>query len=235
MASTHLTEGALQGRARTSQAVATLAPQFGEDPCFTYILNKLSDDERLSYLDTVFQFLVTAAVANHGTIYETADWQSAAVVLPPGKDVANPVHFVPSGGLPVFAKLGVSGTVKMLYEFPRYVGAVKEAALGKRRFYYVFLVATVPEGRGQGLASRVLRQVLDVAQKEQVPAWIEASTEASRRVYATVGFKELGTVVLGKGKCDAMGLQMKGGPGITVWPMIWEPLDTIQPEKSTPV
>ncbi|EGX93848.1 Acyl-CoA N-acyltransferase [Cordyceps militaris CM01] len=236
MASAQPTEGGLTGTerlispwpARISQAIATIAPQFREDPCVTYLLNNLPDDQRIPYLDTFFRFLITAAVANGSTIYEAADWTSATVVVPPGKDVANPVHLVPSGGLGVFAKMGVSGTVKMLYEFPRQLGQCKGPALGKRPFYYVFLVATVPESRGQGLASKTLQQVLHVAQKEQTPAYLEASTEASRRVYAKLGFKQVGTVVLGKGKCDAKGLPKKNGPGITIWPMVWEPLDAVQ-------
>ncbi|KAM3478262.1 hypothetical protein MY5147_002300 [Beauveria neobassiana] len=172
--------------------------------------------------------MISAATANKGTIYEAADWKSATVIVPPGKDVTNPMTLISSGGLGVFANLGISATIKSLYEFPREIGPHKSRVLGKRPFYYVFIVATVPEGRGRGLASTIIKQVLAIAQREQRPAWLEASTEGSKHVYAKLGFKEVGTVVLGKGKCDAKGLPMKGGPGIRLWPMVWEPLKESQ-------
>ncbi|KAM3516094.1 hypothetical protein MY11210_000376 [Beauveria gryllotalpidicola] len=227
MASTQVTEGSA---ARISQAVATIAPQFIDDPVLVYITNNYSKDQRLPLLNTVFEFMISAAVANKGTIYEAADWKSATVIVPPGKDVANPMTLISSGGLGVFANLGISGTIRSLYEFPRQIGPHKTRVLGKRPFYYVFIVATVPEGRGRGLASKIIKQVLAIAQKEQKPAWLEASTESSKRVYAKLGFKEVGTVVLGKGKCDAKGLPMKGGPGVRLWPMVWEPLEESQHE-----
>ncbi|KAJ6782372.1 hypothetical protein PWT90_06462 [Aphanocladium album] len=183
----------------------------------------MSDEKRVSYLETFFRILIKAAVLNGGTIYEAAQWRSAVVVVPPGRDVANPVHFLPAGGLSIFARIGIQGTFKMLFEFPRAVGRYKNPALGKSDCYYIFIVATIPEGRGQGLASKILREVLQVAQKEQKPAWLEATSETSKRVYAKLGFQELGSVTLGKGKSTADGQSKTEGPGIKIWPMIWHP------------
>lgn len=74
-----------------------------------------------------------------------------------------------------------------------------------------------------GLAPAILRKVLERAGKEGLPVWIEATTERSRHTYRKVGFEDVAEVKLGKGKVNAEGRLEKGGPGVSMFAMIWWP------------
>lgn len=187
------------------------------------MLNNLADKERLDFLYKFFHVLVSACVLNSGTIYEANSWTSVTAMLPPGKNVANPLTFLPAGGWSVLRTLGVSGCHKLLFEFPRPVEKLKKLNMGDERYFYVFIVATLEDGRGKGLASKVVSQILHLAQQEGKNVWLEATTEQSRAVYQKLGFRVVGDIILGQGRAASDGSYQEGGPGVTIWPMVWKP------------
>jgi GNAT superfamily N-acetyltransferase len=112
----------------------------------------------------------------------------------------------------------------MLREFEPATKRVRRSVLGStQQFYYLFFVATREDARGKGLSSALIRQLQERARGEGVPVWLEATTEHSAGVYARLGFERCGTVVLGKGKVGAGGLQQAGGEGVKIHCMVWRP------------
>jgi GNAT superfamily N-acetyltransferase len=87
----------------------------------------------------------------------------------------------------------------------------------------LFLIATRDDARGRGLSSAVIRRLLERAAKEDAPVWLEATTEASARLYAKLGFKSVGKFVLGEGVAAADGSTEQGGAGVPVDCMVWRP------------
>ena len=146
--------------------------------------------------------------------------------MSPGQNPASLRTMIPAGGLKVLKAVGVSGIKKMMVELPGYTDKYKADAMGKQRYYYVFFIATMEEGRGKGLATKILNEVTQKAQAEGVPVWLEASSEKSKRIYERAGFETLGTIVLGKGEAAADGSPKKGGEGVKIFPMIWRPKTT---------
>jgi hypothetical protein len=63
----------------------------------------------------------------------------------------------------------------------------------------------------------------DKAQSENLPIWLEATTETSRYLYLSMGFQEVEEITLGKGKVDADASVQPGGPGVTLYAMVWWP------------
>lgn len=49
------------------------------------------------------------------------------------------------------------------------------------------------------------------------------------RLYAKLGFKTVHTVVVGKGEAGPDGRRKKGGEGVKIWAMIYEP-DKAEPK-----
>ncbi|MFE3444039.1 GNAT family N-acetyltransferase [Nocardia sp. NPDC059180] len=76
---------------------------------------------------------------------------------------------------------------------------------------YLQVIVTVPEHRSKGAGAAILADRLKVYTDEQVPAFLEASTERSSRLYARHGFE-------GTGKTHAL---PENGP--TLRPMWFRP------------
>jgi len=76
--------------------------------------------------------------------------------------------------------------------------------------WYLLYMGVAPGRQGQGLGSALLRPVLDECDRTGTPAYLEASCERSRALYARHGFVER----------DALPLP-EGGP--TIFPMWREP------------
>ena len=114
----------------------------------------------------------------------------------------------------------------MLREFEPATKRVRRRVLaeaGVKDFYYLFFVATREDARGKGLSSALIGKLQERAGRDGLPVWLEATTEYSARVYAKLGFENVGTVVLGKGKVDADGIAQVGGGGVPIHCMIWWP------------
>jgi GNAT superfamily N-acetyltransferase len=117
----------------------------------------------------------------------------------------------------------------MLFEFESQANAIKRKHLRDakgqpiKEFYYLWFIATDRPARGQGLAAKVVTKWQEKAASEGQAVWLEATTAKSRDVYARCGFKAVGEISLGKGTHAASGAYEKGGPGVTVWAMLWRP------------
>lgn len=60
--------------------------------------------------------------------------------------------------------------------------------------FYLHMIGAADNARGMGLGTLMLRRVLDVCDREGVPAYLEASTARSEALYARHGFETLATV-----------------------------------------
>jgi len=111
---------------------------------------------------------------------------------------------------------------------------------GQKRYYYVFSIGTESEHRGKGenypspsnaqladhqigLAKAIMHYHQEKAKSENLPIWLEATTESSRHLYLSMGFQEVEQITLGKGKVDAEATVRPGGPGVTLYAMVWWP------------
>lgn len=77
--------------------------------------------------------------------------------------------------------------------------------------YYLPYIGVEPEHQGRGLGTRLMMPVLERCDREGLGAYLEASSEANRRLYLRLGFEVTDELVLPKGP--------------PVWPMWREPRD----------
>jgi GNAT superfamily N-acetyltransferase len=72
------------------------------------------------------------------------------------------------------------------------------------------MIGVAPGRQGEGLGTALIGSVLDRCDREGLPAYLEASSVRSRRLYERLGFEPAGPV-----------LQLPDGPAM--WPMWREP------------
>lgn len=61
------------------------------------------------------------------------------------------------------------------------------------------------------------------AWRDELPVWLEATTEHSRDLYLSLGFEVVEDITIGQGKAAADGTLEANGPGVTLWAMVWWP------------
>jgi hypothetical protein len=112
----------------------------------------------------------------------------------------------------------------MLTEFVPLSDASKVKGLaGQKKYYYVFFVGTAEDARRTGLCSQIMKEYQRIAAQEQLPIWLEATTEKSMLLYKKLGWRLVDELVIGKGKANADGVRCKGGEGVKIWTMLWQP------------
>lgn len=79
-----------------------------------------------------------------------------------------------------------------------------------RAHEYLWMIATAPEHQGEGHGTALLNVVLDRCDREGLPAYLEASSDRSRKLYERLGFELKGQP-----------LDLPDGP--RMWPMWREP------------
>ncbi|KAJ5697023.1 hypothetical protein N7536_007435 [Penicillium majusculum] len=220
------------GRHGMLRSVAALNGRvFNTDPVIAYMLLSMSQQQRLAYLPTYWTTLIKSALLNRAVITEADGWKSASVLIPPGGYIDNVWTLLWAGFLGVLWKMGLAG-IKRLWEFSGMIDNAKRKGLrGQSRYYYVFSLGTEHEHRGRGLAKAIMQDHQQTAQAANLPIWLEATTAGSRALYLSMGFEEVEEIRLGKGKVAADASLQSGGPGVSLWAMVWWP--TLTPEATS--
>ena len=161
-----------------------LAAAFFDDPVFTWCY---PDALRRRQIAPRFFEIVTKAIVTHDEIYTTDHVVAAAVWVPP--DVEDDEQMV--------AALGeVSGEYA-----PRLFAALElmDENHPVEPHHYLFLLGTRPEWQSRGIGSDLIRPVLEVCDRDQVPAYLEATSEGNRRLYLRHGFEVTAEIQLPHG------------------------------------
>ncbi|KAK3312204.1 hypothetical protein B0H66DRAFT_570237 [Apodospora peruviana] len=205
------------------RATSVLTKAFLGDPTYTWLLH----DHPSSHVEPVlYKFMhgiFTAATLNSGVFVEVDSFGCCGVLMPPGYRADNPRTWLQAGLIQSLFTVGVKGFKRAIFDFAP-VEEMKAKALTKdelKKHWYVFIMGTVPEKQRQGLGGEMLLYMQERARSDGRALWLEATTPSSRELYLRYGFKDVGEVVLGKGKVGKDGKTEKGGEGITMWSMVW--------------
>ena len=182
------------GAADVPALAYALARAFDDDPASAWFLPDRST--RLGKLERWFATIALQRLTMpHGEVYQAAGHAGAALWVPPGAPDTSTLAL-----LPAMARVAGLGLPRVL----RGVAAM-DAVHPHEAHYYLPYVGVVPEHQGRGLGVALLEPMLERADREGVPAYLEASTEASRRLYLRLGFE------------DCADLRLPDGP--RMWPM----------------
>jgi GNAT superfamily N-acetyltransferase len=185
---------------RTAVA-ATVAAGFFDDPVTQWLLPDV--EHRQKVIVPMFEVYVGAYLP-HGETYLTADGNGAAVWLPPGAELLTDEQEQPFVDA-LAALMGRPG-VDRLFQLEE---TFAEHHPAEPLFYCNFL-STVPAFQGRGIGSAFLREMLQRADADELPAYHEATSPRNRALYERHGYINLGELVL-----------PDGGP--TLWRMWRDP------------
>jgi len=168
-------------------AVATtIAAAFFDDPTTRWLIPDL--ERRHQLVEPLFALYADAYIP-HGNVYLTADDMGAAVWLTPGTELLTPEQGEAFGAaLQEVAGPDVARLVQMEEIFARHHP--------DEPYYYMQFLATVPAFQSRGIGSAFLRRMLAEADREQKPAYHEATTPRNRALYERHGYVDLGEFTL---------------------------------------
>ena len=177
------------GGADLPAVVETLAAAFFDDPFFVWWL---PDPRRRRQLLPPFFEIAVDLNHPHDEIYTTDPVPAAAAVwMPPGHQ---PVGEAAHEMLAAYTEAAEEAAERLLTAF-RLVGEVHPT----QPHAYLFLLGTRPLWQNRGLGSALLRKVLECCDRDRIPAYLEASSVVSQRLYQRHGFAATGEIVLPDG------------------------------------
>ncbi|MDX6646120.1 MAG: hypothetical protein QOK40_1847 [Miltoncostaeaceae bacterium] len=168
----------------------TLAAAFFDDPVLSWCY---PDAARRREISPTFFGIITEAILAHDEIYTTGTVISGAVWVPPGADDDEQMAVALGEASGEYAQ--------RLFEL---LGLMDENH-PQEPHHYLFLLGTRPEWQSRGIGSILMRPALEICDRDQLPAYLEATSEGNRRLYLRHGFEVTGEI------------QLPGGP--TMWPM----------------
>lgn len=159
----------------------SLARAFYDDPVWNWFMP--NDATRGQQLERMFATLTRKVYLRYGNdCYTTDGYHGAALWVPPGN-----------------GKLSIRDVVRILPGWTKAIGwrELLRAQRGIDSFekvhpsephYYLSFVGVAPEHQGRGLGTALVRAVLETCDREQKPAYLEATSIGSRTCYERLGF-----------------------------------------------
>lgn len=162
---------------------AVLAQAFADDPVWGHLIpvGARHRDHRLRW----FFAEELARSGREGGVWMSAGGDSVAVWYPPGRWRASRGEMLRQG--PVMAAVFGSGLALALRVQQRLYDRHPLAP-----HWYLALLATAPARQGTGLGAALLQPMLQHCDQHQLPAYLEATSRRSRRLYVRHGFEDLG-------------------------------------------
>lgn len=161
-----------------------LAEAFLDDPVFTWCFPDSA--RRREILPRWFELVVRANLG-HGEIYTTDGVIAGAVWLPPNVDDDERLATALCEASGEFAGNLFDAFELMAEQHPH------------ESHHYLFLLATSAEWQGCGFGSALMRPVLDMCDRDAMPAYLEATTERNKALYLRHGFEVVGEIKLPNG------------------------------------
>ena len=161
---------------------------FYDDPVMSWVFPDPAT--RLESLKVSFRQFGGRALGRQGRI-DLIDVHSAAMWLPPDPPDGPEEEPPPRETWHLF-----NPEVVARFEI---LGAAMDAAHPAEPHWYLGVVATVPEEQGRGFGARILRPVIDICDRDGVPAYLESSNPRNLPFYFRQGWVQTGEIEIPDG------------------------------------
>lgn len=173
-------------RSHLTQATEVLAQAFNQDPIMQYFY-PVEEQSRLDSLRWLSRLTVSYCQI-YNQIYTTTDAvKGVAVWLPPGTYPMNTLRLLLLG----FYMIPFKIQWQKLGEFFSLFAATEKYHHQDmaRPHWYLMMLGVAPTYQGSGVGSSLIQPVLEQADREGVPCYLETSTEGGVRFYQRQGFE----------------------------------------------
>ena len=167
--------------AERSQVVTTLRRAFFDDRIYRWLV---PDDAQRRRSQAVFYAHFVDACWPHGGVYAAGAGAGAALWIPPGKQL------ITDDRAETFNRelRESAGDDASSARMAQLLQLLDENHPTDDCWYLAFM-GVDPSAHGQGIGTRLLSVVLSQADRDQVPAYLEASSPENRRLYERHGFQ----------------------------------------------
>jgi len=174
--------------AEREAAAEALALAFAADPCWAHLLP--DEGARAERLLAFFGEEIESLTPDHREVWVTEDGGGAAIWAPPG-----------SWRVPLGRTLG--GAPRMREVFGRRLFLALRAGMRVDRehprdpaHWYLDFLGVEPRRQGRGVGGALLAPMLELCDREGIPAYLGASTERNRALYERNGFEMTGVFAM---------------------------------------
>lgn len=163
--------------ADVSAAGYVLAAALHDDPTYSWLVPDAG--RRRGILPAVME-LFAEHTQPHGENRVNESGTGAALWLPPEAEHSPESEERLGAGLAALAGEGIGRWGQLMETL--------EADLPTEPHYHLLLLGVIPDRQGAGIGSALLHDVLDRADREHVPAYLEATSPRNRALYERRGF-----------------------------------------------
>lgn len=171
-----------------------LARCFAEDPHVCWLLQECENPSKMSILMSY----VFEETLRKGEIYIN-DEHTAVSLWDSERQGKITFHFFYSH-ISLLLKIGPRSIMRML----RMEGKVHKLYPKKTPYYHLYLLAVAPERQGLGLASKMLKPVLEEKSQQGIPAFLETANLTNVEIYKKKGFRTIETIREGEHELSVM-------------------------------
>lgn len=171
-----------------NQATETFVDAFSKDPLLQYIIPQDSNKDKLSRKFSEIN-LRYAQPLNH--TYTTPEIKGIAAWIPPDKYPLNFFKLLQLGFYKIPLQLGFRKTRKLLFVFSLFEKYHKQDM--NQPHWYLLALGVSATCQSQGIGSLLIQPILERADRENLPCYLETSTERAVHFYQRNGFEILRT------------------------------------------
>jgi len=178
------------------RAISTIVVAFSSDPIARWVFP--DPHEYLTYF-TQFVPLFGGGAFEHGSAYCADDFVAVSLWLPPD------VHSDQEAMGELAQKAVAESDQEKVFGFLGQMGVYHPT----EPHWYLPLIGVDPVHQGKGYGSALLKHALQNCDRDNLPAYLEATSPSSRRLYERHGFEATG--------------EIQAGDSPPLWPMLRKP------------
>ena len=161
-----------------------LAVSFKGYPLFEYFSDYKYD---VAKMKTFWKVSLKTMSERTFFISDSEDANSLAIFSPYENGKLSFWKYIKAGALGMVAKLGLKMTKKMT-DFEKFALDVKNK-YSKSGCWYLYVFVTMPEFRGKGLGSKIMRPMLEHLDEKNQDCYLETLTPGNVEIYKKYGFE----------------------------------------------
>ena len=162
----------------------TLAISFKGYPLFEYFSNY---NYNVSKMEKFWQVSLKTMSEKTFFITDSEEVNSLAIFSPYEKKGVPLWKYIISGGLKLITQMGLKSTKKMM-NFEKFALAIKNK-YANPNCWYLYSFVTIPELRGKGLGSKILKPMFKYLDEHQQDCYLETLLAKNVEIYKKYGFE----------------------------------------------
>jgi acetyltransferase (GNAT) family protein len=171
------------------QAAIVLSASFFDYPMFTFYFP--DPRRRTRYLPWYFRNVLNCAL-RYGEVYTTPEISGVIFTLPPGHTKISIWEYIQNGFFLTPFLLGFRN-YKQSMDCESYVGITHAKLMKNRPHYYLWGLAVDPSQKAKGIGTALMLPVLEKADAQKIPIYLETHDKKNVRYYQKHGFNLIHT------------------------------------------